>query len=774
MHTGEVASARPSNDATHASGAADPAALVRYRLLLVATAVGVLLGTALHVSGGREPRLLPLLSVPAAPLLARAVAHHVSGAYAVLSGLVLAALIGHDPTYSGLLFVRWSLVITLSYLVFRRPVRSALPLSAATVLAGAALVLAERHVDLGAPPLDRMLVGFTLFLVVVWALSQPLDVLAHGWECRAPHVARSLAWLGAGIAYLGVVLGLLTLLTHESHSTWASTGSAVLVLFMLGVVYWQATRISTLHRVSRALTEAAVTTPWPTDDILGTLTRLVTTHIRAARVAVLDRPTDGSLWAPLDRGRYLVVERQRGEFGFTRRDAQLVAGLSSMARASLEYADRERRLQRQAITDPLTGLWSYQHWLELLLRTSAEIGARAEDPRRLGVVFLDCDGFKQINNRYGHLDADQILATIGERLRRLSANAGWCFSRFGGDEFTGWLLEDGGPAAFEKRCEELAAVLAEPIGVSHHTVTVTASIGRALADPTLGPGGETVDELVESAEIDMRRRKLRKPGAVLTRHTDRDVVRRILDSGAIKVAYQPIVSLTDRRIWGCEALLRGHTGALGLIPPPVLVESASQARLLDAVTAEVMEQAIGLTEQARAVSGRPLVLTLNLEIEQFHHASELLDRVVARVDASGVPVVLELSERQPLPWTPERSRLARELADHGIGVGLDDLGAGESRLTLLGARPWDLVKLDRGLLLEDHDGRGPVVLRHLTAILDAYGLRNSLLEGIETAAQERVALDLGIRYAQGNGYGAADDGAELLRLLSLPQLPALP
>jgi EAL domain-containing protein (putative c-di-GMP-specific phosphodiesterase class I) len=251
-------------------------------------------------------------------------------------------------------------------------------------------------------------------------------------------------------------------------------------------------------------------------------------------------------------------------------------------------------------------------------------------------------------------------------------------------------------------------------------------------------------------------------------------VRQILASGAIAVAYQPIVSLADRQVWGCEALLRGHTGPLGLIPPPVLVESASRARLLDAVTIEVMEQAITLTEHARAQYGKALVLTLNLEIEQFHETSELLERLVAEVDRSSIRVVLELSERSPLPWTADQERLATELARHGIGVGLDDLGSGESRGTLLGARAWDVVKIDRGLLLENHEGRGPVLLRHLTGILDAYGLQHSVLEGIETPAHERIALELGVRYGQGNGYASAADGPALLRLLAADTLPPLP
>jgi len=249
-------------------------------------------------------------------------------------------------------------------------------------------------------------------------------------------------------------------------------------------------------------------------------------------------------------------------------------------------------------------------------------------------------------------------------------------------------------------------------------------------------------------------------------HVDRDVVRQMIDASEIAVAYQPIVSLSDRVVWGCEALLRGRTDALGVIPPTVLVESAAAAHLLDAVTREVMTQALDMAQQLRAAGGVPVTMTLNLESDQFRSDSALLGWLVERVDDLDVPVVLELSERQAMPWIAEHDELADELATHGIGLGLDDLGAGQSRLMLLGHRRWDLIKLDRGLLLEDHRGRGPVALRHAAAILDEYGLVGSLVEGIETAEQEQLAVSLGIRYGQGNGLGAAMSPADLLGLAS--------
>jgi diguanylate cyclase (GGDEF)-like protein len=761
MHTGREATTALS---------AHPTALRRYRLLLVATALGALIGCAAHASYAHRPTALAIGAALITPIGVRLVAHHVHGTYAVLGAVALAIAVAQRPDDGITLLVWWSLVMIAAHAALVRPPRYALSFGAICVIAGTGLVAVERATDLGARPLDQILAGVIAYLLVLWVLALPLDALNNGWSARGAGVRRNLTWVSAGALYLGAAAGMIGLAERSTDRGTAALGTGAL-LIVAAFAGWQAMRIATLTRISRALTEAAITTPWPTDEILSTLVRLVRSHVRARRVAIAEGPAEGpaggGLCAPLDAHRRLVVERQPGDFGFTRDDARLIAGLASMARASVGYAERERRLERQAVSDHLTGLWSFGHWRDRLVET-----LEAGETPQIGVVFLDCDSFKQINERYGRLAADQILVTLGARLRDLGAVEDWTFARFGGDQFTGWLIEDGCPDSFDKRCQELGTALAEPIRVGQHSVSVTIGVGRAVADRIIGSPAETVDDLVEGAEIDMRRRKLHQPGAVLTRHTDRDVVRRMLDSGEIAVAYQPIVTLADREVWGCEALLRGSTRTLGLIPPPVLVESASAARLLDAVTREVMEQAITVAEQARAVRGRPVTLTLNLEIDQFHPASDLLDRLVARVDACGVPVILELAERQPMPWTPERDRLAQELASHGIGVGLDDLGSGESRLTLLGGRPWDLLKLDRGLLLEDH-GRGPVVLRHLMALLADYGLADTLLEGIETAAQERIALDLGIRYGQGNGYAAAMSGADLLRLLAEGPVPSL-
>jgi diguanylate cyclase (GGDEF)-like protein len=541
---------------------------------------------------------------------------------------------------------------------------------------------------------------------------------------------------------------------HFDRAVALAAYVAVLVGLLVAFA-WQGRRLVTLRRATRVLAEAAERMPWTAGEVLATLIERLDTQVRAGEAAIVDEPAAGTLWAPLDHGRYVALTRRRGARRFTRTDAALVTGLSALARASLEHAEHARQLRREVVTDHLTGLWTYQHWLDLLATASAE-----RHGHQLGVVFLDCDGFRQINSRYGHREADRVLATVGARMRELSRTAGWSFCRFGGDEFAGWLLQEGTSADFKRRCDELAAALATPIAAGRHEVSLTASIGRTLSlDPE-----DTIDDLVEAAEIDMRRRKLRRPGADLSRHSEPDVVRRMLDAGGIAVAYQPIVTLADRRLWGCEALLRGHTGALGAIPPTALVESAAAAHLLDAVTREVMAQALATAEAARAVAGVPLTMTLNLEAEQFDPASDLLGWLVERVDASGVPVVLELSERQPLLWTAAHDALADELAGHGIGLGLDDIGAGVSRVNLLGHRSWELVKLDRGLLLEDHRGRGPIALRHVAQLLGEYGATGSLLEGIETAEQEALARDLDIRFGQGNGLAPAMSGEAFLDL----------
>ena len=442
-----------------------------------------------------------------------------------------------------------------------------------------------------------------------------------------------------------------------------------------------------------------------------------------------------------------------------------------MARASHTQIDRESRLWTASVTDELTGLWAYEHW-----RTHFRDLVRRRTPgHRIGVIFIDFDHFKQVNSEYGHLRADQLLATIGHRLG--TQCSGWQFGRFGGDEFVGVATSVRDGVHLDEMCRQLADLIRRPVETDGITISVSASIGRAFSEHH----DDSAESLLALAERDLRHRKAGRalPAAPILAFNEDEILRRLLDQG-VDVAYQPIVDVDTRELIGWEALLRGSLPLLGDLNPEQLVGSAVRAGVLDIVTRQLTIQALATVGEAARRLGRRLSLSVNIEQEQFRDTSPLLRWLVESADRAEVDLILELTERgDPEAWGPREDQLADRLQACGIGLALDDLGSGSSRMPLLVRRHWQAVKLDRGLLLNGH--RGLVMLTHTVAMLRSLGL-SIVMEGVETAEQLELIQELGIDRVQGHYFAAATTAAELFAFVdrygvdfgSLRSSPRLP
>lgn len=229
----------------------------------------------------------------------------------------------------------------------------------------------------------------------------------------------------------------------------------------------------------------------------------------------------------------------------------------------------------------------------------------------------------------------------------------------------------------------------------------------------------------------------------------------------LDVAYQPVVDLASGRVVGWEALLRGELPLSGALSPLDVVGSATRVGVLDAVMRQVCEQALATATVASLRLGRRMTISVNVEPEQLRAGSRFLQWLVDRSATAPVDLLLEVSERGDLD-APEQREVLAGLQAAGLGVALDDLGAGASRMALLAEGDWTWVKLDRGFLL--YGDRGLVQLRHTVAMLHELGA-TALLEGVEDDRQLALARDLGIPLGQGHLLGVPIPAEEVLATL---------
>jgi diguanylate cyclase (GGDEF)-like protein len=519
------------------------------------------------------------------------------------------------------------------------------------------------------------------------------------------------------------------------------------------------------HTLIEILTEAATAMPWPGASIESWLVTYAQRAV-AGRVeisVVPAPPPDVSLLFGAQR--YLVARRRLEDGPFDSRDRRLLTALATMATASSHGARREARLQRAAHADDLTGLWHHGYFRELLEATmETRVG------ETLGVLFLDVDGMKRLNEHLGHLDADEILRELGRRLRSEVFPDGSFAARTGGDEFAVVVRHLADGDELDRLVGQLRVLLNEPVTVGDNMVSVEVSIGWALSVS----GADDPEVLLRTAEREMRRQKRsRAPEALPPRwYDDRTVLRDLLEQGRVEVAYQPVVDLAAQEVVGFEALVRGRHLEFGPVSPMMLVGAASKLRMLDELTEVVLEQALGVAGAAVRQLSRDVALSVNIEFEQLRADSRLLRSLPDRVRGTGVQLVLEVSERHVARWSPAQRAIAAELAEAGIGLAVDDFGTGYSSLSLLSGWDWEWVKIDRSLVVDTGTAGGRTVLGHVARMLADLD-RTAVAEGIETAAELAAVRETGVALAQGTYFAAPAPGEAVLHQLATHG-PALP
>jgi diguanylate cyclase (GGDEF)-like protein len=442
----------------------------------------------------------------------------------------------------------------------------------------------------------------------------------------------------------------------------------------------------------------------------------------------------------------------------------------------LERVQRgQEQLAYQAFHDPLTGLPNRALFSDRLAH-AAEV--HRDERRPLGLLFVDLDDFKIVNDTLGHAAGDALLQQVGQRLRDCVAAAD-TVARLGGDEFA-VLVESELPAATV--ADRVCDALARPFQLETRTRLVRASIGLVVPD-----GRDAVisaELLLRRADAAMYAAKRRGGGGVVTYEPglislldDPGLPARLADAlhaGRIDVVYQPIVRLSDGTTVAVEALARWTDGDRGPVPPEVFVAAAERTGVIGALDDRVLDRACRDMAALRVRSGIPLAVHVNVSATRLADpALELaVTAALGRHRLPAAALVLEITETSMVPDVSAAIPILQRLRATGIRVALDDFGTGYGTLATLHLLPIDLVKLDRTLAVAAGDPhRGGALRRSVVSISRTLGML-VVGEGIETAEQAADLTQLGCDLGQGYFFGRPEPVARLR--LTAPYVPGSP
>ena len=435
-------------------------------------------------------------------------------------------------------------------------------------------------------------------------------------------------------------------------------------------------------------------------------------------------------------------------------------GRKALTKANLQLESANEELRRRAFIDPLTGLPNRMLFEDRLLhamqRYDRDDDSRARrEPRKVAVLFVDLDGFKPINDMLGHAVGDEVLQEAARRLRTTTRDSD-TVARIGGDEFV-LLAEDVSDVA---DCASLAnrviQVLAQPLEVQGHQVTLSGSVGVALY-----PEHGDRMKLVQNADAAMYTAK-RAGGNTYALFESRmneglqeqlslqHDLRHALERGELQLHYQPKIDARQGRLQGVEALLRWQHPTRGMVGPNVFIPIAERFGLINGLGNWVIEESC---RQMRvwADEGLSMNVAINLSVHQLR-TEELVPRIesaLARYQVMPSQLLCEITESVAMEDIESTQRAFEALSRIGVYLSIDDFGTGYSSLSYLRQLPARQLKIDRSFVADIEvrpDARA--IVGAVIQLAHQLGLR-VVAEGVETEGQRDILLVLQCDELQG-------------------------
>ncbi|HUB20478.1 MAG TPA: EAL domain-containing protein [Acidobacteriaceae bacterium] len=440
------------------------------------------------------------------------------------------------------------------------------------------------------------------------------------------------------------------------------------------------------------------------------------------------------------------------------RTAVLAAGL----------ADARQELEFLALHDTLTRL---PNRILLADRLEQEIQIARREQSCLTVLSMDLDGFRQINDAYGHQIGDALLVDVARRIRACIRMRD-TLARLGGDEFV-VLAADCGPGDAVALAEKVLAAVREPAVIVDRAISVSMTIGISLYDghdPLPGDLLRNADAAMTYARA-LGHNGYRFFESSMSDDAQKQVVllqdlRQALDRGEFVLHYQPRYSTREGRMTGAEALVRWAHPSRGLVPPLEFIPTAEKNGLIFQLGEWVLDEACRQMRLWCDAGYEDWIISVNLSAQQFNHPelTQTVREALERYHLEPHRLTLEITESTAMQDADASLAILCQLHEMGVGISIDDFGTGYSSLLYLKRLPASELKIDRGFVRDlTHDAEDAAIIAAIVALGRALNL-NIVAEGVETREQQEYLTRLGCSSLQGYLLGrpvAADQFVQM-------------
>jgi diguanylate cyclase (GGDEF)-like protein len=449
---------------------------------------------------------------------------------------------------------------------------------------------------------------------------------------------------------------------------------------------------------------------------------------------------------------------------------------------SIEVSSRQMHslhevLSRQALQDALTGLPNRAALIEHLEESLAEC---ADVGHGLAVLFIDLDGFKQVNDSLGHAVGDELLVLASQRIRACLRPQD-VVARLGSDEFVVVCRNVDDSSIVPAIAARIGSQLASAFPIGEHEAVVSASIGLV----TTTDGTATAEDLLGQADLAMYEAKLSGKArakvfdssmqqTVNAKFSIRNALGRAITGHELRVLYQPIVSLADEQVIGVEALVRWQRPGFGLLSPDQFIPIAEESSLVSAVDCWVLQEACR-RGAPWCEAGGTIAVNLSARTLQQDDVVRTLSEVLHRTAIPPRQLIMEITETTLLSGTGAAIHNLGRLRELGVQLSIDDFGTGHSSLSQLQQTDVDVLKIDQSFVsVMDQDASSAAIVSAIITLGHALGL-TLVAEGVERRTQATLLREQGCDTAQGWLFGRplSPDALDRAFGLSFPQLSPL-